>query len=307
MSAPDAAAAPAPGPAPAPASASASASAPAPSSASTSRRGDPRARQRRRLAWFRWTVLVVVGAFFLLPLGALVEFSTRGVGIGAPRTLDAWRQIGARPELIDAIVASLELAAITSVAALALMVPTLVWVRLRLARLSRTIEFLCLLPLTVPPVDLVVGLAPIYLWVTYLTGDRVQNLAWAYVVAVLPFVYRSLDTGLAAIDLRTLAEAARSLGAGWFTVMWRVVVPNITSAMINAGLLAVSLVLGEFTFAQLLNYPNMQVVLNQIGLADPGVTVAASAGALFFVFLLLLGLSFFGGRRRGGSRREGVT
>ena len=163
-------------------------------------------------------------------------------------------------------------------------------------------EFLCLLPLTVPPVALVVGLAPIYLWVTYLTGDRILNLAWAYVIAVLPFVYRSLDAGLATIDLRTLTEAARSLGAGWGTVVGRVVIPNITAAMLNAALLSVSLVLGEFTFAQLLNYDNLQVVLLQLGLADPGVTVAASAGSLFFVFLLLLTLSFVGGRRRDGRR-----
>jgi putative spermidine/putrescine transport system permease protein len=256
-------------------------------------------KRRRRLQAFRLVVLVVVGAFFLLPLSALVEFSTRGVGLAAPRTLNAWREIGRRPELIQAITDSLELAVITSVAALVLMVPTLVWVRLRLPRLSRTVEFLCLLPLTVPPIALVVGLAPIYLWVTYLIGDSILNLSWAYVILVMPFVYRTLDTGLAAIDLRTLSEAARSLGASWATVMWRVVVPNITTAMLNAGLLSVALVLGEFTFAQLLNYPNLQVVLNQLGLADPGVTVAASAGSLFFVFLLLLTLSFVGGRRRG--------
>jgi putative spermidine/putrescine transport system permease protein len=260
---------------------------------------DPRQRARLRLTALRWTVLTGLGAFFFLPLAALVEFSTRGTGLGAARTLDSWRQIAHRPELVDAIVVSLELAVLTSVAALALMVPTLVWIRLRVPGLSRLTEFLCLLPLTVPPVALVVGLAPVYLWVNYLLGGSSLNLAWAYVIAVLPFVYRSLDAGLAAMNLRTLVEAARSLGAGWGTVIWRVVVPNMTSAMLNAGLLSVSLVLGEFTFAQLLNYPNLQVVLNQIGLADPGVTVAASAGALFFVFLLLLVLSFAGGRRRG--------
>jgi len=268
-----------------------------------------RARRRRRLTAFRVVVLAVVGVFFLLPLAALVEFSTRGVGIGAPRTLAPWRELGGRPELVTALQASLELAAVTAVGALVLMVPTLVWVRLRVPRLARVVEFLCLLPLTVPPVAMVVGLAPIYLWVTYLTGDRIQNLAWVYVVAALPFVYRSLDTGLAAIDLRTLVEAARSLGASWPTAIWRVVVPNITTAMLNAGLLTVSLVLGEFTFAELLTYDNLQVVLLQLGLADPGVTVAATAGLLFFVFLLLLALSYVSGRRgpRARPRREGVS
>jgi putative spermidine/putrescine transport system permease protein len=262
------------------------------------RKVDPRARQRRRLTVFRAVVLIVLGLYFLVPLSALVEFSTRGVGLSAPRTLDSWRKIGQQAELVGAIVHSLELAAITSVAGLALMVPTLVWVRLRLPRLARTVEFLCLLPLTVPPIALVVGLAPIYLWVTYLFGDSILNLSFAYVILVLPFVYRSLDNGLAAIDLRTMSEAARSLGASWASVIWRIVVPNTTPAMLNAGFLSVALVLGEFTFAQLLNYPNLQVVLLQLGLADTNLTVAASAGALFFVFLLLLALSFVGGRRR---------
>jgi putative spermidine/putrescine transport system permease protein len=265
----------------------------------------PHQRRRRRLNAFRTVVLVVVGAFFGLPMAALVEFSTRGIGVGAPRTLDAWRQIGQRPQLVEAIVVSLELAVITSVVALALMVPTLIWVRLRLPRLARAVEFLCLLPLTVPPVALVVGLVPVYAWVNYLLGGSTLNLGWAYVVLVLPYVYRSLDASLAAIDLRTLSEAARSLGAGWFTVMWRVVVPNISSAMLNAALLSVALVLGEFTFANLLNYPNLQYILNEIGQADPGVTVAVSAGSLFFVFVLLLVLSFVGGAaaRPGRSRR----
>lgn len=264
----------------------------------------PRERQRRNLTLFRIAVLVPVGLFFLLPLAALFEFSTRGVGLSAARTLDSWRAIGQSPELLDAIRISLELAVVTSLVALLLMAPTLVWVRLRLPGLSRTVEFLCLLPLTVPPIALVVGLAPLYLWVTYLFGDSVINLWFVYVVLVLPFVYRSLDTGLAAIDLRTLAEAARSLGASWATVMWRVVMPNITSAMLNAGVLAVALVLGEFTIANLLNYPNMAYMVNQVGQSDPGIAVAASAGSLLFVFVLLLGLSFVGGRRRGGASTE---
>jgi putative spermidine/putrescine transport system permease protein len=86
--------------------------------------------------------------------------------------------------------------------------------------------------------------------------------------------------------------------------MWREVMPNITSAMLNAGVLSVALVLGEFTIANLLNYPNMAYMVNQVGQSDPGIAVAASAGSLLFVFVLLLGLSFVGGRRRGGASTE---
>ena len=44
-------------------------------------------------------------------------------------------------------------------------------------------------------------------------------LFFVYVILALPYAYRALDAGLAAIDVQTLSEAARSLGASWFTVM----------------------------------------------------------------------------------------
>ena len=197
---------------------------------------------------------------------------------------------------------------ITSVVALVLLVPTMVWVRLRLPWLTRVIEFLCLLPLTIPAIVLVVGWQPIYLWINYLTPSQYQTsplvLAFAYIILVMPYMYRSLDAGLQAIDVRTLSEAARSLGAGWPTVMWRIITPNIRSAVLNASLLAVALVLGEFTVASLLNYVNMQVAMNNLQQANAGVSTAVASAALLFVFVLLVALSFVGSRRRRGDSEE---
>ena len=183
-----------------------------PSEAAEARGRGPISRRRRRLTAFRIVVLVIAALFFLTPILAMIEFSTRGTGISAARTLTYWRQIFDYPDLIAAIQVSLELAAITSIAGLLLLVPTMIWVRLRLPKLRRVIEFLCLLPLTVPAIVLVVGLAPVYAWVTYLFGDSTLTLGFAYVVLVLPYTYRVLDAGLSAIDVRTLSEAARSLG-----------------------------------------------------------------------------------------------
>jgi putative spermidine/putrescine transport system permease protein len=261
-------------------------------------------RRRTRLSIFRYTVLVLLGLFFLTPLVAMFEFTTRGVGVSAARTLQAWRDIVTYPDLIAAIVTSLELAAITSVAAMLLLVPTMIWVRLRLPWLQRVIEFLCLLPLTIPAIVLVVGLAPVYLWVTYLFGDSALTLSFAYVVLVLPYTFRTLDAGLAAIDVRTLSEAARSLGAGWPTVMFRIVSPNIRAALLNACLLSVALVLGEFTLAQLLNYVNLQVAVNMLGRANAPVSIAVALASLLFAFVLLVALSFVGRRRRPGVTSE---
>ncbi len=239
-----------------------------------------------------------MGAFFLLPIGAMFEFSTRGNGINAPRTLDAWTAIANTPDLVTAITVSLQLAAITSVGMLALLLPTMVWVRLRLPGLSRALEFICLLPLTVPAIALVVGLRPIYVWININITDSILALAFAYLILVLPYAYRSLDAGLSTIDLKTLSEAARSLGAGWGTVMWRVVVPNMTSAILNACLLSVALVLGEYTVANILRFENLQVAIAYVGLVSAGTSIAVAVASLLFAFVLLMILSFVGRRRQ---------
>jgi putative spermidine/putrescine transport system permease protein len=254
--------------------------------------------RRRKLQVFRVVVLVLMAAFFLVPIGAMFEFSTRSTTFDAPRTLESWTTIVTYPALVAAIIASLELAAITSVGMLVLLLPTMIWVRLRLPRLNRIVEFLCLLPLTIPAIVLVVGLFPVYLWMANNISDSILTLSFAYVILVLPYAYRALDAGLSAINVKTLSEAARSLGAGWPTVIWRVIAPNMSAALLNASLLSVALVLGEFTFANLLGYVNIQVQINQLGQANAGVSIAVSVASLMFAFVLLMVLSFVGAARQ---------
>jgi putative spermidine/putrescine transport system permease protein len=137
--------------------------------------------------------------------------------------------------------------------------------------------------------------------------DTIFLLSFAYVVLVLPFAYRALDAGLSAIDVKTLSEAARSLGAGWGTVMFRVIAPNMSSALLNACLLSVALVLGEFTFANLLSYLNLQVEIFQLGLANAGTSIAVAVASLLFAFILLVILSFVGrARARVAPERAGL-
>jgi putative spermidine/putrescine transport system permease protein len=253
--------------------------------------------RRAKLRVFRVVTLVLAGIFFLSPIWFMFEFSTRGVG-NAPRTLASWKAIGTYPDLVSGIIASLELAVITSIGILVVLVPTMVWVRLRLPRVRRVIESISLLPLTIPAIVLVVGFWPMYQWIGINVSDSILTLSFAYAILVLPFAYRALDAGLAAIDVKTLSEAARSLGASWFTVMWRVIVPNISSALLNAGLLSVALVLGEYTIANNLLFPNLQVEIVTVGRTDAGVSIAVAVASLLFAFVLLVALSFVGGPRR---------
>jgi putative spermidine/putrescine transport system permease protein len=261
-------------------------------------------RRRNRLNAFRYTIFALFGLFFILPLLAMVRFSLEGAKLGTWSVM-AWRQIASYqgsgiPPLLSAIEISLELAVITCAVTLALLVPTMIWIRLRVQWISRAFEFLCLLPLTIPAIVLVVGLGPIYNKIQHFSLSALM-LFWIYVILALPYAYRALAAGLGAIDATTLSEAARSLGASWFSVMVRVIMPNMRQAILNALLLTTALVLGEFTIAYLLLYNNLQVELYSVSRNTPnaGVLFSTSTAALLFAFVLLLILSFAGRRRRG--------
>lgn len=257
----------------------------------------PVTHQKRRLrSVARWAVFIVVGGYLVLPLVSMLEFSTRGIGWS--RSLSAWKDIGINPDLLAAIALSLELAGLTVIGVLFLVAPTMVWVHLRLPRLRRLVEFTCMLPLSIPAIVLVVGLAPVYAWVNYFFGDSAQLLAFVYVVLVLPYAYRPIDASLRAVDVETLAKAARSLGASWPKVMWTVIAPSIRGGLLSASVLAIALALGEFTISSLLNYNTLQVIVEQIGLRNAGVSVAVSLAALIFGFVLLYGVSTVGSHHR---------
>jgi putative spermidine/putrescine transport system permease protein len=277
----------------------------APLAASARRPHGMQAGRRRRLNAFRYVVFTFFTLFFLLPLLAMLRFSFEGSSLGT-WSASAWSEIVSYqgpPPLLSAVEISLELGVLTSVVTLALLVPTMIWIRLRVQWISRAFEFLCLLPLTIPAIVLVVGLAPVYNRIRHYELSALM-LFWAYVILALPYAYRALAAGLNAIDVKTLSEAARSLGARWFTVIFRVIAPNMWQAILNALLLSAALALGEFTIAYTLLYNNLQVELYSIDRNTPNASVifSTSLTALIFTFLLLLIISYAGRRRRRGMR-----
>jgi putative spermidine/putrescine transport system permease protein len=239
----------------------------------------------------------VFGLFLLFPLYAMADFSTRNL-IEGGRTWQAWRNLVADDALYQAIVVSLLLAVFTVLAMLILLLPTMIWVRLRAPSAKGLVEFLCLLPLTIPALVIVVGLRNVYLWVTYFLGESALTLTFVYIVLVLPFAYRALDSALSSIDLPTLTEAARSLGAGWSATILRVVVPNMWSGILSAAFISIAVVLGEYTIASLSGYQTLQVQIVAIGKSDGPTSVAASLAVLLFGFVLLLLLSLITRSRR---------
>jgi putative spermidine/putrescine transport system permease protein len=247
----------------------------------------------RRIA--RWLILILVMGYLIVPLFSMLEFSTRGPG--GTRTADAWIAIAGSSDLVGVIFLSLGIALLTVLGMLALLVTTMTWAYLRVPRMRRVIEFLCLLPLAIPAVVLVVGIAPIYRELRVSVSSSPLLLAFIYLILVLPYAYRSIDGGLRSVDVNTLADAARSLGASWSRVMLQIIFPNIRTAILSAAVLSVALVLGEYTISSLLSYRTFQVVIYALGKRDASISVAVSFAALLFVFALLLLISHFGSGR----------
>ena len=89
----------------------------------------------------RWVLLLAFATFFAIPLLALLNFSTKDT-ITKERTGAAWQALFQDPTMTDAITTSLLLALLTVVGMVVLLVPTMIWVRLRVPAATRLVEFL---------------------------------------------------------------------------------------------------------------------------------------------------------------------
>jgi putative spermidine/putrescine transport system permease protein len=258
--------------------------------------------RRGRPEIWRVTIFVLAAVFFLGPLAAAFKYSLQqdkgGYGFAN------YGEIVKNHEVRSTLVTSLEIAVISAAIVILLMLPTVVWVRLKKPKATTVMEFTTLLPIVIPPVVMAAGIQQFELnapsWLLQYIDHAQSGLIPFYVILAMPFTYRAIDTGVRAIDLHTLVDASRNLGASWPSTIARVVLPNIQTAVLGAMFLAVALCLGEVVIATLLLYNTfpveMVVLFHQ---SQVGVSVALSMITLGFTFLLLFGLSFLAQRRRG--------
>lgn len=246
-----------------------------------------------------WLILLLGGLYFFLPLLGTFEFSLRyrrGV-----YSLEAYRIVLTDPVFRATFTYSTVLALATIVVGVVLVVPTAYWIQLRLPWLRPVVEFITLLPLVIPAIVLVFGYLRIYNSASLLpltSSERTTDLLlmFSYVALSLPYMYRAVDTGLRAIDVRTLTEAAQSLGAGWGTILFRVIFPNVRVAVLSGAFLTFAIVIGEFTMASLLDRPAFGPYLQLIG-ANRAYEPSALAIITFAITWGCMGLIQLCGRR----------
>jgi len=257
---------------------------------------------RRRPRLWRVTILVLAALYFLGPIAASIRFSL--IQNNGKDGLGNYTQVLHDALLSHALGTSLEIAGISTIILLVLMLPTVVWVRLKMPRIALLVESVSVLPIVIPPIVMGAGLAALQKnsgagLQSLLFNSSLTGLTPFYVILALPFAYRSLDVGVRAIDLRTLVDAARSLGASWFTLIVRVILPNVRTAVLTAASLSIALVLAEVVIAGTLLYDTFPVELVNQAQENTGLAVALSVLSLLITWLLLFAITFLGNR---GSR-----
>ncbi len=220
---------------------------------------------RRRIAPSAVVWLFLGAAYFLIPLAATLLFSLRDDQTAKCCTYANYSYILHDPDFWSTIRLSFVVALETIAITVVLLVPTVYWVHLKVPRLRPLIGFLALVPFVVAPIILVVGLLDVYRGTPeWFYAQPYGFLAVVYVVLAFPFMYFSLDTGFRSIDVHTLTEASQSLGAGWPTTLWRVILPNIKAAALAGSFLTLAIVMGEYTIASLAQFNTFSVYVQYI-------------------------------------------
>ncbi len=210
-----------------------------------------------------WLWISLGGLYFFVPLAATFLFSLRArKGVVS---LLAYAHVLSDPQFLKTFTFSLEMAVLTIVAGLALILPTAIWVHLKMPRARPVIETVALLPFVIPPIVLVFGLIRLYSRPPLPIVSSPILLVAGYIVLSFPYIFRSIDSGLRAIDLRGLTEAAQSLGSRWWTTLFRVVLPNMRAALLSAAFLTFSIVIGELTITVMLAWPAFGPYMAQVG------------------------------------------
>lgn len=243
--------------------------------------------------FWSWLWMILGILYFFLPLVATFVFSLKAkLGVLG---FQAYEEVFADPQFLTGFSASVLWALLTILVGILIFVPTAYWVRLRVPQFRTAIEFITLLPFVIPVIVYVFGLVRTFSRPPFLIVDSPALLVAGYTVLAMPYMYRAVDTGLRSIDVRTLTEAAQSLGAGWGTVLFRIILPNIRVAILSGAFLTFAIVIGEYILASYLVKPAFAPYMYRM-IQDEAYKPAALAIISFALTWASMGIIQFVGR-----------
>lgn len=213
-----------------------------------------------------WGVLALL--YFFLPIYGTLDFSLRMER--GTLGFKAYQLVFADPRFWQAFRYSITMAIITITMSVSIFVSTVYWMYLKVPKARPIMEIITILPFIIPGIVLVFGLIrtfsrpPLQLTTSTFTTDILMIAG--YIIISMPYMFRAIDVGMRSIDVRTLTEAAQSLGSSWFNVLTDIIIPNLRIAILSGALICFATVMGELILADFLVRPALGPYMVRIGL-----------------------------------------
>lgn len=187
------------------------------------------------------TLAALIAVFLLMPLIAVIPVSftpTRYLAVPEGEwSLRHYRALIENPAWAQGIWLSIRIGVVASLVATALATAFALGIWMLKPRFAGVLMGLALLPMVAPPV---VSALTLYFFLTTLSKlngliayDTWAGVALAHAVMIAPFAVVLISVALSQLD-RRIDLAARSMGAGLATRVFRIILPNIRFTLVTA-------------------------------------------------------------------------
>jgi spermidine/putrescine transport system permease protein len=265
-------------------------------------------------AWLRRNALMIYAgiavAYMLIPIAVIAIFSFGetprdriNFSLDGGFTLEYWQNAFADAELNDALIVSLELAALTTL--IATVIGTLM--ALALVRHQffgrRATNLLIVLPMATP--EIVIGAALLSMFVVYGVALGFTTLLIAHVMFSISFVVVVVRSRLIGFD-RSIEEAAADLGATPLQTFRHVTLPLLAPGVMAAGLLAFALSIDDFVISNFNSGTTVTFPLYVYGAALRGIPIQVNVLATMLFALVVVAVALVIWQQRRAERMASV-
>lgn len=237
-------------------------------------------------------------AYMLIPIGVIAAFSFndpegRYNFTWSGFTFDHWKDPFAVEELTDALIVSLELAAVATV--ISTILGTLI--ALALVRYEffgrKAANLLIVIPTATPEVVIGAALLSMFLLPPFVSFIDLgfPSLLIAHVMFSISFVVIVVRSRLIGFD-RSLEEASRDLGASAWTTFRTVTLPLLLPGIVGAALLAFALSIDDFVISNFNSGQTVTFPLYIYGASQRGIPVEVNVLATMLFIVTLLAMFF---------------
>jgi len=268
----------------------------------------------RAWSWLRRNALPIYAAlavaYMLIPIVVIAVFSFGEApkdkltfGLDEGFTLEYWRTIFSLPQLNDALMTSLRLAAFSTLISTA--IGTLMAIALVRHRFlgRRAANLLIVIPMATP--EVVIGASLLSMFIYYSFALGFTTLLLAHVMFSISFVVVVVRSRLIGFD-RNLEEAAADLGATPFATFRTVTLPLLAPGIIAAALLAFALSIDDFVISNFNSGTTVTFPLYVYGVSLRGIPVQVNALATLLFVVTALGVALVLWQQRRAERMAAV-